>query len=218
MTTVVTSSPDLVPHASPTTAMVPPSSSPPPPPSSAPPSSLPPSPPSTPSSLPTTQRGKREKESSDEDSDEKKEDARTLLAAGPELGYQQVLSKRQKLKEKKRLKKEREARVRALEEGNLSVLLLADEEERLRVWTLNGIKPSPDDVDRALVNHPLSNPLLLELLGRADAHIATTDFSNQPPDLASLLRSNLRRLYLSLTPLTYSSVYTAMRVGLVTTN
>jgi hypothetical protein len=106
------------------------------------------------------------------------------MAQQQESGYAQVRTKRQKLKEKKQRQKERRAEQRAeaeveseeeVKEGDAALLsrpLLGEELDGLRLFVLDGLKPSQADVQRALDHHPHAHPALTGILQQLDDVLA----------------------------------------------
>jgi hypothetical protein len=159
-----------------------------------PPLSLPaPSSSSTPPSSSRVSGEKRGKESSDEDGEEKKAEVAATQAMIEE--YNLLKSKRQKLKERKERAKQRMAEVDLRP-------LLSDEVEKQRVWLLNGLNPTPDEIDRASRGHTGVHPALLELL--RDVRLEDI-FPLVPPEVMV----EIRRLFLSPPTFTQHAVYAA---------
>jgi hypothetical protein len=157
-----------------------------------PPLSLPaPSSSSTPPSSSRVSGEKRGKESSDEDGEEKKAEVAATQAMIEE--YNLLKSKRQKLKERKERAKQRMAEVDLRP-------LLSDEVEKQRVWLLNGLNPTPDEIDRASRGHTGVHPALLELL--RDVRLEDI-FPLVPPEVMV----EIRRLFLSPPTFTQHAVY-----------
>ena len=107
--------------------------------------------------------------------------------------YTLLKSKRQKLRERKAKAKQRRAEVDQRP-------LLSDEVEKQRVWLLNGLTPSPEEVDRASRGHTGVHPALLELLRDVRLEVM---FPLVPPEVMV----EIRRLFLSPTPFTQHAVY-----------
>ena len=162
---------------------------------------------------------KRGKESSDEESGSGTEaTSPTTMAQQQESGYAQVRTKRQKLKEKKQRQKERRAQQRAeaevveaeeeVKEGDAALLsrpLLGEELDKLRLFVLDGLKPSQADVQRALDNHPHAHPALTGILQQVDEVMAAC----RPPSTLQLSTARLmaiRRQALTPSPLPLWSV------------
>jgi hypothetical protein len=106
--------------------------------------------------------------------------------------YTLLKGKRQKLKEKKARARQRKAEVdpaRPLLPGDL---------EQARVKLLCDVKPSPEDIDRALRGHPSAHPLLLQLLAVYAEIFRGLCGENPPPFLLPLVR----RQFLSPSPFT----------------
>src|ERR1700733_14640145 len=158
-----------------------------------PPPLPPPAPPSssTPPSSSRVSGEKRGKESSDEDGEEKKAEVAATQAMIEE--YNLLKSKRQKLKERKERAKQRRAEVDLRP-------LLSDEVEKQRVWLLNGLNPTPDEIDRASRGHTGVHPALLELL--RDVRLEDI-FPLVPPEVMV----EIRRLFLSPPTFTQHAVY-----------
>ena len=78
--------------------------------------------------------------------------------------------------------------------------LLSDEVEKQRVWLLNGLNPTPDEIDRASRGHTGVHPALLELL--RDVRLEDI-FPLVPPEVMV----EIRRLFLSPPTFTQHAVY-----------
>lgn len=140
------------------------------------------------------------------------------MAQQQESGYAQVRSKRQKLKEKKQRQKARREQQRAeaevegedeeVKEGDAALLstpILGEELDRLRLFVLNGLKPSQAEVQRALDNHPHAHPALTGILHQLDEVLAAC----RPPSTVPLSTDRLmaiRRQALTPSPLPLWSV------------
>ena len=106
---------------------------------------------------------KRAKESSDEDEkEEHKREAAQWAAAAKIVAEADQLqaAKRQKAKEKK------EARKKQRQEEDDPTRPLLPKEVELRMAILGDVKPTQEDVDRAIRGDPSSHPLLRYLMGR----------------------------------------------------
>ena len=113
-------------------------------------------------------------------------------------------SKRQKLKEKKRRQKEKRAEA-AL--GQSPSLVLPDEMERERVWMLDRLQLTPEDVHQAIAGDPSGHPMLHRLVLTTDALLQST---TSRTDIPSAARDVLRRLALSPAPLTHEAFHNAL--------
>ena len=142
---------------------------------------------------------KRGKESSDEDGEEKKADVQATQAMIDE--YTLLKSKRQKLKERKARARSRKAEVdpaRPLLPGDL---------EQARVELLCDVKPTSEDVDRAVRGHPSAHPLLVQFLSVYADILQGVCGENPPPFLLPLVR----RQFLSPSPFTPLAITALVR-------
>ena len=157
---------------------------------------------------------KRGKESNGEESGSGTEaTSPTAMAQQQESGYAQVRSKRQKLKEKKQRQKARREQQRAeaevevedeeVKEGDVALLstpILGEELDRLRLFMLDGLKPSQAEVQRALDNHPHAHPTLTSILHQLDTVLAVHR-TLPVPQLSTARLMALRRQALTPSPL-----------------
>jgi hypothetical protein len=114
-----------------------------------------------------------------------------------------VKNKRQKVNEKKARAKARKA------EAALRQFILNDESERERLWILDSLKPTPDDIERALADPTAAHPMLHRMLMTVDSLFSTTTLGVDLPSL-EIVKPVLRRLILSPIPLTQTSLNTAI--------
>ena len=111
---------------------------------------------------------------------------------------------RQKLKERKAKKKQRQ------EEDDPTRPLMPDELEQQRVAILINVKPTQEDVERAIRGEPSTLPLLRHLLVANAEFLRVLGGEKPPPFLPPLIR----RCFLSLTPFTPLAIQAAVAAAL----
>ena len=158
------------------------------------------------SSSPRMSGEKRAKESSDEDGEEEKKGGGQLAAAGG-VGSgeaQRLQAQGQRLKGRKAKKKQRP------EEVDPTRPLMPDDAEQQRVAILHHVKPTQEDVGRAVRGDPSTHPLLHHLLVVHADFLRVLCGENPPPFLLPLVR----RCFLSPSPFTPLAIEAAVSAKL----